>query len=74
MMKRSNGRHTPMRIHIYVEERLEPQGLKNQNQKYFFPGCLERPPWKILLGSSMPSSIEVARLESCQKWGELSVE
>ena len=30
-------------------------------------GFLKKPPWGMVLGSCMPSFIEVARLEGCQQ-------
>ena len=43
--------------------------------KFYFPRFLEKPPhlWEMLFGNSVPSYIEVARLVSRQKSGELSV-
>ena len=39
-----------------------------------FSGFLEKPPWGMVLECFMPSFIEVARFESCQKSGELRLE
>jgi len=46
---------------------------KKINLKIIFPGFLEKPYGKMLLGSYRTNFIKVYRLESCQISGELSV-
>ena len=51
------------------------QKLRKSTYNFFLGGgFLEMPSWRILLESSMPSFIEVIRLETSQKSGELWLE
>ena len=45
--------------------------MKKIYLKTFIPDFLDKPPWGKLLESCMPNLIELARLESCQKSGEV---
>ena len=42
---------------------------KKIDLKIYFFGFFEKPPWEMLLGSWMPSFIEVTRLENCEQSG-----
>ena len=47
---------------------------KKIDLKIYFSGVSRKDPWGMLLGSCIPNFIEVVRLQSCQKLGELWLE
>ena len=61
------GTHTLIRRKVYKDSKTKKIDLKK------IPGLIKKPPWGMLLGSSMLSFIERARLKYCQKLEEISV-
>ena len=51
-----------------------PQVAFWRNPRHFFFVAFRKALWGMLIGSCTPNFIEVARLESCQKPGELWLE
>ena len=74
IIKRSNGRHTPVRIHLCIEEKKRRvfKNKENQPTKLFFSGVSQKAPLVnvVKLGSYRPNFIEVARLKNLYGWKE----